>query len=329
MPEVASSTHSAKNRSDRARCRNVWSCVTVQTLRPLRGTRGGCASLTTLRLACAWNEAGTILFVPPAAGLLRVHESGGTAMPVAIGGTDDNARWPTFLPDGNHFLYLLRSREGQDRGVFVGALNSSQQTHLLDTDSRVQFVPPNRLLFVRQAVLMSQLFDPEMRRLSGQAIPVVQEVAFTGVGYAAFSASNAGLLTWAAAGRDLRSMVWVDSAGARNGSIATPGEFGGLGLSVDESKVTFFRQVDPTDRVTTVWLLDLARDDPRIGFGGSPMLSPDRRTVAFSLESSSGPSQGLNTMPVSGEGSTENLVGGVTAWLNGTGRGTVASSSSF
>ena len=43
------------------------------------------------------------------------------------------------------------------------------------------------------------------------------------------------------------------------------------------------------------------------------MLSPDGRTVAFTL-AVAGPSQGLNTMPVSGEGSTENLVGGVSAW---------------
>ena len=39
--EVASSTHSAKNLSRRARCRKIWSWSTVQTLRPLRGTRGG------------------------------------------------------------------------------------------------------------------------------------------------------------------------------------------------------------------------------------------------------------------------------------------------
>jgi Tol biopolymer transport system component len=280
----------------------------AQTVCPLPVGNSG------LPLGGAWNEAGTILFAPPAGGLLRVHESGGAATPVSAGGTDDNARWPTFLPDGNHFLYLLRSREGQGRGVFVGALNSSEQTHLFDTDRRVQFVPPNRLLFVRQAVLMSQMFDPETRRLSGQAIPVVQEVAYSGVGYAAFSASNAGLLTWAPPGRPLRSMVWLDSAGAYRGSIATPGEFEAFDLSGDESKVVFFRRVDPTDGRTTVGVLDLVRGtESRIGFGGSPKLSPDGRTVAFTLDSS-GPSQGLNTMPVSGDGSTVNLVGGVTAW---------------
>src|SRR5262249_34826686 len=58
----------------------------------------------------AWSRDGVILFGRAGDGLLRVSETGGEVTPVTIA---DRSRlvnshlYPTFLPDGRHFLYSI------------------------------------------------------------------------------------------------------------------------------------------------------------------------------------------------------------------------------
>jgi serine/threonine protein kinase len=75
----------------------------------------------------SWANDGTILFVPAATTVHRVAASGGATKEV----TRLNASrhelihgWPTFLPDGKHFLLWIFSSEKQNEGVYVGALDS-------------------------------------------------------------------------------------------------------------------------------------------------------------------------------------------------------------
>ncbi len=75
----------------------------------------------------SWNAQGTILFTPTViGGMHQVSASGGS--PVAVTSTDGTPytshRWPQFLPDGRHFLYLgVQQEEGRDQSaVFIGSL---------------------------------------------------------------------------------------------------------------------------------------------------------------------------------------------------------------
>ena len=60
----------------------------------------------------AWNKDGVILFTPSGqlgVGLYRIAASGGTPTQVTFPDRargEDSHRWPVFLPDGIHFLYL-------------------------------------------------------------------------------------------------------------------------------------------------------------------------------------------------------------------------------
>src|SRR5262249_23333236 len=58
----------------------------------------------------AWNKDGVILFAPNgAAGLFRVSALGGAPVEVTqldVKRLEMSLRWPVFLPDGSHFLYL-------------------------------------------------------------------------------------------------------------------------------------------------------------------------------------------------------------------------------
>ena len=56
----------------------------------------------------AWNNDSTIVFAPSAnAGLQRVSSAGGTPVPLTTPEKGEGAhRWPWFLPDNRHFLYV-------------------------------------------------------------------------------------------------------------------------------------------------------------------------------------------------------------------------------
>ncbi|MGH9669754.1 MAG: protein kinase domain-containing protein [Terriglobales bacterium] len=80
----------------------------VQTLCDAPSGRGG-----------TWNKNGVILFPPTALGTLyRVSAAGGTPVPVTRpdpARLEMSHRWPVFLPDGNHFLYLAANFGGHPR----------------------------------------------------------------------------------------------------------------------------------------------------------------------------------------------------------------------
>jgi eukaryotic-like serine/threonine-protein kinase len=77
-----------------------------------------------------WSPAGVIVFQPITrdAPLLRVSDQGGPTQPVTavdLELDDVSHRWPSFLPDGRHFLYFGLSVNDGRRGVYVGSLDES------------------------------------------------------------------------------------------------------------------------------------------------------------------------------------------------------------
>ncbi len=83
----------------------------------------------------AWSRDGVILFTPnTTSGLFRVPASGGS--PVVLTKLDPSRgegshRWPQFLPDGKHFLYLNRrpaasSGVAETEGIYVSSLDGKE-----------------------------------------------------------------------------------------------------------------------------------------------------------------------------------------------------------
>ena len=93
-----------------------------------------------------WNRDGVIVFTPDAAsaGLFRVSSSGGS--PVAITKLDASRsetshRWPVFLPDGRHFLYLGANFTGvlENNAIFLGSLDSQERRLLVSTSANAAY----------------------------------------------------------------------------------------------------------------------------------------------------------------------------------------------
>ena len=73
----------------------------------------------------SWSRSGVIVFQPffRDRGLARVSANGGEVQAATLLDvtTDDTThKWPVFLPDGDHFLYLVLSVDESRRGIYVG-----------------------------------------------------------------------------------------------------------------------------------------------------------------------------------------------------------------
>jgi Tol biopolymer transport system component len=276
--------------------------------------RGGAPQTITYLLAGTtgtWGSDGTILFSSTASpSLRRVNAAGGTVQVETTPAAESTGhRHPQFLPGARQFLFFVGGPDAV-RGVYLGALGSSDVTRLVASDTQGAYVAPGWLLFVRQGTLWAQRFDLQQRTMRGEPIAVADSVAFEPIdGTGAFSASDAGTLTYRAGRPTMTRLSWFDRSGNSLGTLGSPEQIGltGLRLSPDGRRVAVERSVQ---NETDVWLLDLARQT-RFTHGSDgtisrlPLWLPDGAGIAF--ESVRSRSVTLSLKPSAGDGAEEVL----------------------
>ena len=168
--------------------------------------------------------------------------------------------WPHFLPDGRRFLYLaLEWTENGDRirNLYLGSLDGAASALVAQLDSRVEFVAPDRLLFVREGTLFAQPFDAVAARLTGGPAVVTPAVNFFyGPANASFSASQTGVMAYEAAPAASR-LLWLDRIGRAAGALGPPSVLDGFRISPDGRSVAVSR-VEPTTGTGDIWMFDLS-----------------------------------------------------------------------
>ncbi|MGI8785792.1 MAG: protein kinase domain-containing protein [Acidobacteriota bacterium] len=236
----------------------------------------------------AWNGDGVILF-GSREGLYRVPAVGGT--PVLLAKADPSRqetfhRWPWFLPDGAHFLYAVQSNTPENRGVYVGSLDSSETTRLIPTNSMTIYSPAGYLLFVQDGTLMAQPFDATGLKVTGEAFPAAQEVGSHPVsGLAAFSVSGNGVLAYAAGFRPNFRLGWYDRRGAQLEQIGEPAAYRAPALSPDGNTIAV-QIMDSDGAFSDIWLFEKKRGSwTRFTFNPGndlePVWSPDGTRILF------------------------------------------------
>jgi Tol biopolymer transport system component len=237
-----------------------------------------------------WNRDGVIVFAADTSeGLSRVASAGGkpTALTTLDASRQDvSHRWPAFLPDGRHFLYLARSAQTEHHAVFVASLDDPpHRTLLVSIASNATYAPPGYLLFVRERSLMAQPFDAKALKLTGDAFPVAEGVgtSATRIMLGTFSASDTGVLVYGTGTPPNRQYAWFDRAGKELSRVAPIGQFGDVALSVDGTRAAVRQD---TANNADIWILDLVRGVPsRLTFDPGveqyPVWSPDGSHVAF------------------------------------------------
>jgi eukaryotic-like serine/threonine-protein kinase len=262
----------------------------------------------------SWNSNGTILFSPgPGYPVFSVPDSGGT--PVAVTEFDQSVgevshRWPEFLPDGKHFLFLSRSKENI---VYAASVDSKKRKLILKNDTNVVYAPPGYLLFAKNGVLLAQPFDADRLELTGTAIAIAESVpVFGGQQHGLFSASKNGLLAIHSTAEMLTQPVSVDLSGKFLEPIMEPAmfPFGDMQISQDGRKLAV-TITDPKDGTDNIWIHNLAsHQTTRLTFekmiGQNPRWSPDSSTVLYNSNRFGTPQ--IFSIPASGVGEAERLL---------------------
>jgi Tol biopolymer transport system component len=249
----------------------------VQTLADAPQPRGG-----------AWGPDGTILYTPDSlSAMFRIPAAGGASTP-AIG--DEKAaaslgspRWPAFLPDGKHFIFFQFLSDSQGGGgIHLGALDSRQDTILVDSDYRAQYAS-GHMVFVHGGNLMMQSFDEKKLRLTGKPLPIAEQVRGESRGASAFSLSTEGKLIFAGGQATNLDLAWYDRSG-KKGDVIDSGTFQDAHISPDGKKVSAAR-TDAGGHLE-IYVYDLVRGTKsQFSFSQSrdddPVWSPDGKTIVF------------------------------------------------
>ncbi len=241
-----------------------------------------------------WNRDGVIVFARDNySPLYRVAASGGVTTPVTK--LDDSKlqathRWPWFLPDGHHFLFrsgtTSSASQKENNGIYLGSLDSSEQRLILRVDTTPAYAS-GYLLFVRDNTLMAQAFDERKFQLTGDPVPIAEQVQFDfSLSRAAFSVSENGILV-SQSGTALadRQLLWYERDGKQAGSVGAPALYSQIHFSLDRQRLAtaiFDLQAGSPD----IWIYELSRDVPvrftfDPDFDANPIWSPDSSRVVW------------------------------------------------
>lgn len=177
-------------------------------------------------LGCSWGAGGTILFSPSSVvPLYRVWATGGeytevTGLDLTAGQSDraaqTNHRFPSFLPDGNRFLYFVVG--GSDvSGIHLGSLDGQSSTRLTSSGSAGVFVEPDWVFFVQSGTLVARRLDLDREELTGEPHTLAQAQDAIGVAWnhLAFSASTTGVVAFRDASEPRSVLNTYDAAGTQ------------------------------------------------------------------------------------------------------------------
>jgi serine/threonine protein kinase len=247
------------------------------------------------RQSGTWNRRGDIVLGSWGGGsggpLWRVSAAGGA--PTALTQVDVSKAefvhtWPTFLPDGDHFLYF-RSGPPDVEGMYVGSLDvdaANQSRHrILATDVPAVFAN-GHLFFPRAGTLMAQPFDARRLELRDVPVPMAEDVGITWYFTGEFSVSEGGVFVYrSTSAPDTFQLTWVDRQGKTLGTFGQPGTDRRVMLSPDGRRA--LAKDAPYGMSGDLWMLDLAGGRrTRFTFAKdvfSPgVWSPDGARVAYS-----------------------------------------------
>jgi Tol biopolymer transport system component len=286
----------------------------VATVTDASNSRGG-----------SWSANNVIVFAPDFNGpLSKVSAQGGTAEPATIIDRSKHTtqRWPWFLPDGKHFIFLATSHSGGDpkqNGIYFGSVDSKETHLVLATDSAAQYAS-GYLLYRASTALVAQPFDAKNGTLSGSPSPLVNNLRDdVGVWRSIFAVSENGLLIYQRGSTDSAKshLVMFDRAGkvltdydpqeATTTNVRALLGVRDVRLSPDNKRVAFANG-------TGIWTLDLERNTKtRITFDEQvvqePTWSPDGKTLIFSaLVAAGGGNVEIRSKAADGSGAEKTLL---------------------
>ena len=239
----------------------------------------------------AWGRRGDILFVPaPSGPIQRISEDGGPVTAVTAldsSRQETSHRNPSFLSDGEHFVFAALPATTDGWAIYLGSLRSRTVTRLGTATSAATWVEPGYLLFDRDGKVVAQRLDLGAGKLVGDVIPIAEGEPRTDEDATrVVTGSGNGRLALLRAPPRLRHLQWLDRSGAPAGRPAVPPDaYEAPVLSRDARHVALQRDTGRyTDQILRVdFGRDIVTELTSPGeYNSAGCWSPDDRTIALS-----------------------------------------------
>jgi Tol biopolymer transport system component len=257
----------------------------AETIADAPGGRGG-----------TWSASNVIVFAPDAGGpLYRVPATGGSPQPVtALEAQEYGHRMPTFLPDGDRFLYAALPSKNGRFDIFAGSLGGQSRTFIGSLEAAPVFAEPGWLLYARQGILTALPFDVGALEITGDPVTLEDEPASILDPATSFTAgrsvsvSRTGSLAYYSAPSLNTVATWYDAAGAQVGTLNVPaGHYETIRISPDGTRGVLVRSTSPSE--SSLWLVDMARGGAAAlssgpGRNDNPVWSPDGTRVVWTAD---------------------------------------------
>jgi serine/threonine protein kinase len=225
-----------------------------------------------------WNAAGIILFCKQNFGPISQIPASGGQVSLATRLTQnefDNAA-PSFLPDGQHFLYSSSQLDGPTR-IKVGVLGKPEQDGIVIGPGAHAAFASDHLLFVRAGRILAQPFNPRSFKLSGDPQTIGEARTF--------SASQNGVLAYHESSAQSELKLF-DRSGNLMGTPGPLAVYSDPRFSPDGKSIAVTIE-DPRSGGDDIWVIPVAGGQPtRVTFGPSdywPVWSPDGKQMAYGV----------------------------------------------
>ena len=286
-----------------------------QQLKRLDSAGGPPLSLAPATDARGGTWAGDVIVFSPYIyeAIYRVPASGGKAVRVTALDRSQHTthRWPHFLPDGKHFLYLaahhMSGKEGNS-GIYAGSIDGGTPKFILHTNGSV-FYSSGELLYYRDGSLMAQEFDANRLELRGDARPMGQVLRESGNWGVIASASENGVLLFQSPGEVKYPILWFDRTGRGLGTAPISGQLQDLRLSPDRTRAAVVTQEGPNPDASVYDLKTGARTKLTFGAGAWFVAwSPEGTRLAYSTQKAGAESTNVYLQRTDGAGERELLL---------------------
>ncbi|HEX5131108.1 MAG TPA: DUF5711 family protein [Candidatus Krumholzibacteria bacterium] len=260
-----------------------------------------------------WSKDNVIVFAPASGGpLFKVPAEGG--VPVQVTQLDSTRgeqahRFPCFLPDGKHFLYVTLPVHGGTFDTFVGSIDSFERKHVVDARGAAVYAEPGYILYGREQSLVAQRYDTRKLEVSGSPIPLGDPPGSSGgwSGAPNVSVSSTGIAVRTTSAVQSSTIPEYDASGRQHGEVKLdPGMYVDVALSPDGTRLAASRlSTTSAENTSDIFIIELARGaasrvtfDPSVN--GSMIWSPDGRRIAF--VSNRGGNEGIYLKNANGAG---------------------------
>jgi eukaryotic-like serine/threonine-protein kinase len=257
----------------------------------------------------SWSADGIILFAPDTGNaIFKVSVAPGSTPEQVTAMAPENTthRWPAFLPDGKHFIFLGTNHSdpgpNAHNGIYFASLGSNESRLIVPAESNALYAN-GHLLWMQNGSILAQPFDPAAGKLSGEPTPLFDNVFRSESTWRAnFDANDSGVLVYHEGSFERNiQLQWMDRTGKVIETLPDSAKVTDVRISPDGRKAALLIGAGPA---LNAWVVD--RDSgtrTRLTFERTTdglSWSPDSKQLYFGVVR--GKDVQICRKPVSGDG---------------------------